>query len=146
MSFNLSLLSKLCATIIFLSCISFSATSQASLVIIVHPDNPVTSLNHASLRKIFLRKIKSFPNGTLAKPAELNSGDLRNEFLKNVLKKSESSLSSYWARMLFSGKAKPPAQFKVQAGMKNYVATNIEAIGYIESDLVDNSVKVLTIY
>ncbi|NRB36994.1 MAG: phosphate ABC transporter substrate-binding protein [Pseudomonadales bacterium] len=139
-----SSLLKICTTVLFIS--SISPLSQAELVVIVNPENTLTTLSHASVRKIFLRKVKSFPDGTLARPSELESGNERDKFNTKFLKKTESSLSSYWARMLFSGKANPPRQFNSQKAIKTYVASTPDAIGYIDSSNVDSSIKVIAVH
>ncbi|NRB40365.1 MAG: hypothetical protein HRU20_18175 [Pseudomonadales bacterium] len=119
----------------------YSTASQAELVIIVHPDNPNISLSKSTVKKIFLRRIKGFPDGSAAKPVVLKEGELRREFVKTVLRKNESSLSSYWSRLLFSGKATPPMAFKTQEALMRYVALHTNAIGYVDSTLVNDYVK-----
>lgn len=145
MFFKNASLIKVLASLIFITGISFSAISHASLVVIVHPDNPISSLPNASIRKIFLRKVKSFPDGSSSKPAELELGETREEFNASILKKTESSLSSYWARMLFSGKSRPPKQFNNPEELKSYVASHPDAIGYIDSSFADSSVKIVNV-
>lgn len=119
-----------------------AAPVHAGLVIIVHPDNN-SDINEASVKKIFLGKTKSFLNGQKAVPIDLESGPVRSEFIENILRKDEGSLASYWSRMLFSGKAAPPKSFKTMDEIKAQVAQNPNLIGFIDSEMVDASVKVV---
>ena len=44
---------------------------------------------------------------------------------------------------MFSGKATPPKELGSSADVKKFVASNPDAIGYIEKSAVDSSVKVV---
>ena len=46
---------------------------------------------------------------------------------------------------MFSGKGQPPREVGDDAAVKAWVASNPEAIGYIDGKFVDGSVKVLFI-
>ena len=117
--------------------------AQAGIAVIVHPDNPNT-LDASQVRKIFLAKVRSFPDGSEVLPIDQEVGtEARNLFVSEVLKKDEGNLNSYWARMLFSSKGKPPKVINNAAEMKALIAGNKNAIGYINSEQVDSSVKVL---
>jgi len=52
-------------------------------------------------------------------------------------------MKAYWSKMIFSGKAAPPAVFDNDAAVKSWVASNTDGIGYIDSSQVDVSVKVI---
>ena len=61
--------------------------------------------------------------------------------LKN--KKSESQLTSYWSKITFTGKGQPPQRESNDTSVKELVASNPNLIGYIDSSMVDDSVKVI---
>ena len=99
---------------------SWCVPSYAGIAIIAHPDND-NSISSNQLRKIYLGKTKTFPNGDEVIPLDLPSGDsTRDEFLKTVVKKDESAMNSYWARMLFSSKGKPPKVLDDATSVKKY--------------------------
>ena len=120
-------------------------TAAAELVIIVHPENPIASLTKIEVKKIFLLKTKGFSDGSIAKPVELDKGPTRSEFLKTILQKEESKLSSYRARLMFSGKANPPQKFSNPASLIKVIASNKNAIGFIDIDSITDSVKIILI-
>jgi len=62
-----------------------------------------------------------------------------------VIKKDDSALKVYWSKLLFTGKAQPPDEIGDDAAVKKWVATNPDAIGYVDGKFVDSSVKVLLI-
>ncbi len=126
---------------ILILCLPLSA--MAEVAVIVHSDN-VNAIDEVEIRKIFMGKVKSMPNGEKPKVFALPDNDpVSEEFRDKVLKKSLSRMNSYWARMLFSSKGKPPKVLEDADAIKQEVASNPAAIAYIDSDDVDASVRVI---
>ena len=140
----MKILNKLSLTVLFLTSIIASNLVSAEMVVIVHPSNG-SEITKENVRKIYLGKTKSFLNNTKAIPIELSVGELRKEFLRIVLRKSEGQINSYWARMLFTGRTTPPKDFDTQEEIKLLVAKNPSTIGFIDSSLVDETVKVVNL-
>lgn len=126
------------ALILFVCC----QVAQAKLAVIVNPANSF-DLEAVEVRKLFLKKTKTLPNGLEAIPIDLpDSNPNKALFSKLVLRKSEASLNSYWSRMLFSSKGQPPKKMQPEE-IKAFVASNKQAIAYIDTQFVDGSVKVI---
>ncbi len=120
--------------------VSFPAL--AGISVIVNPENNV-ELTAKEVRAIYLAKTNAFPSGEKVQPLDVNNNDdIKHKFSKDVLRKSPSSLNSYWSRMIFSAKGTPPQSLSMSA-VKAKVANDKSAIGYIDSSLVDSSVKVV---
>lgn len=116
--------------------------SLAKIAVIVHPSNPA-NLNANQVRQIFLGKTNTFPGGQKAQPFDTkDESRIKMIFTEQVLHKSLSSLNSYWSRMLFSSKGKPPTTLN-ENKIKAMVAANKNAIAYIQVGAVDSSVRVL---
>lgn len=116
--------------------------SFAKIAVIVHPSN-TAQLNANEVRQIFLGKTRTFPNGSKVQPFDTKDESATKKiFTEQVLHKNLSSLNSYWSRMLFSSKGKPPKTLNEEK-IKAMVASNKNAIAYIQAGAVDNSVKVL---
>ena len=114
----------------------------AGIAVIVHPDNN-SQIDKNDIRAIYLAKTNSFDGGAKATPVDVdNNDDMKKIFAKQVLRKSVSSLNSYWSRMIFSARGNPPKSMSM-AGVKAKVANDKSAIGYIDSSMVDGSVKVV---
>lgn len=120
-----------------------SFNAMAEIAVIVHPSNK-TALKEEDIRRLFLLKDKYFPNGNSVKIYNL-AGDTATkiDFYKNVLNKDEGRLNSMWVRALFSSKATPPADVDSASLMKAAVAANPDAIGFINANDVDDSVRVV---
>lgn len=121
-----------------------ASVSSAEISVIVNANNPNSAIDQATVSKIFLGKTKSFPDGSQAVPVDQDDGTAAREaFSSDVLGKSTSQLKSYWSRLIFTGKGTPPKQSGDNAAIKAWVASNPNSIGYIDSNAVDDSVKVV---
>lgn len=118
--------------------------SADELVVIVNSANPTASLSVDQIGSLFLSKTTAFPGGGLATPVELKEGSsLRNAFHDKVTKKDPAQLKAYWAKYTFTGKGQPPREFGSSAELKKFVANTPGAIGYVEKNVADASVKVV---
>ena len=135
---------KIIKTLALISTITLSSYTFAEVAVIVSASNGNTSIDQASVAKIFLGKSKSFPDGAQAVPIDQNDGSASREaFNSTVLGKSASQLKSYWSRLIFTGKGTPPKQSGDDAAIKSLVASNPNMIGYIDAGAVDGTVKIV---
>ena len=123
-----------------------SAPAHAALAIIVHPSNGMTGITAEQAADIYLGKVGVFPNGQRVSPVDQAPySPARQNFYRTVVKKEGSALKVYWSKILFTGKGQPPREIGDNAEMKSWVATNPDAIGYVDGKFVDSTVKVLLI-
>ena len=112
--------------------------ARAELVIIVNKENPAT--------KMYLNQVSQFYLGVsnIFAPVELVEGNpLKAEFYKKVLEKEPAQVQAVWAKLTFTGKAKPPREFKSVAEVRKYIAETPNAIGYIDKASADDTVKII---
>jgi len=64
-------------------------------------------------------------------------------FNRKVLKRTELQVRSYWAIRVFTGKGIPPKMLASEKEIKKLITENPDYIGYIDANLVDDSVKVV---
>jgi ABC-type phosphate transport system substrate-binding protein len=64
------------------------------------------------------------------------------EFYKKATGRDIAQVKAIWSRILFTGRGLPPKQLPDSAAVKQAVAANPNAVGYIEKSAVDASVKV----
>lgn len=120
-----------------------SGTSFADVVVIANPMGP-DALSKAQIAKLYLGKSKKLPNGDKAVVIEQAEGTaVRAEFHAAITGKSDSQLQAYWSRLVFTGKGNPPKTIGSPSLIKSQVATNANAIAYIEASEVDSTVKVV---
>jgi ABC-type phosphate transport system substrate-binding protein len=120
-----------------------SATPAAEpLAVIVHPSRPV-SLSRAEVARIYLRKQRFWDDGEPIVAINREAGSrVREQFSEQVLDAEPSWLAAYWNEQYFHG-IFPPATLSSAAAVKQFVARERNAIGYIEAAEVDDSVKVV---
>ena len=116
----------------------------AQVAVVVNPKSPLASMTADQVSGIFLGKSNTLPSGGTALPTDLpDSAGTREIFYTKVTGKSTAQVKAAWSRLVFSGKATPPKELATSADVKKFVASNPDAIGYIEKSAVDSSVKVV---
>lgn len=128
----------------FLFVMFFSVAAHAELVIIGHTSYKGGPLDSTSVKKIFLGERRAFPDGEKATPANhaVGSPD-RKLFFDAVLAMGESAHKRHWTRMLSTGQGTSPRELSSYEEVLEWVAQNPGSIAYIDSRMVNDSVKVL---
>ena len=113
------------------------------IVIIVNRDN-VNVVDAAFVQRVYVGAIKGWPDGKPVLVFDQPEGsDAREIFCTTVLKKSVTNVKAIWSQNIFTGKALPPRIESPDSAIKQVVAANRHAIGYIRASQVDATVKVL---
>ena len=116
----------------------------AQVAVVVGAKSDIPTLTADQISGIFLGKTDKFPSGSTALPLDQASGSsVRGTFYDKVTGKSEAQVKSAWSRLVFSGKGTPPKEVTSSSEVKKLLSTNQNAIGYIEKNAVDSSVKVI---
>jgi len=116
----------------------------ADVVAVVSANSPATTLSKNQVVDIFLGKASRFPDGSQAVPIDQVEGSVaRNEFYLNFAGKAPAQLKAYWSKIIFTGRGEPPKELANSVEVKKRLIENPNAIGYIERDVVDASVKVV---
>ena len=117
----------------------------ADVVAVVSSKSLVTTLTKAQLTDIFLGKANRFPNGAAAVPIDQPEGSAaRNEFYARFAEKSAAQIKAFWSKIIFTGRGQPPREVADGIEMKKRLGENPSTIGYIEENMVDDSVKVVS--
>lgn len=126
---------------VYLSTLSFA--SFGDVAVIVNPSNN-SEISENDISRIFLGKNKSYTNGNSVEPVNTKYGSgVRQEFEDKLIGKSKSQMKAYWSKLIFTGKGKPPKELSSDDEILAFVAANPNAIGYISSAKVNDSVKVI---
>ncbi len=120
-----------------------SGVANAETVLVGNPGLHFSSLPLSQVSRIFLGQSNQLPDGSAAIPLDVSGGS-RDQFYRDVLKKSPEQLEKYWARMIFTGKAQPPREIR-PSDVKGMVAETPGALSYIDSSKADGSVKVISV-
>jgi len=124
--------------------IFFSGIVSGEISIIVHPDYAASSIERKNVSRIFLGKTKNIKGAGNIVPIDQKEGSSsRKIFYAKVVKKNRSQLKTYWTKQIFSGKGIIPEIAGDDASIIQKVSTTPNTIGYVDSSIVNNSVKVL---
>jgi ABC-type phosphate transport system substrate-binding protein len=114
-----------------------------TLVVIVNPTIGVQHLSRREALDIFLGRYRTFPSGASALPIDLDVNSTeRREFYLMLAHKDSADMSSYWARLTFSGKISPPFSVADAHMAVDIVANNPNAIAYVDRTAVNNDSRV----
>ena len=120
----------------------FSTCCQAEIVVIGNKSN-LLSFDSNQLQDIFLGRTHSLSNGRAVVP--LDHATLRTEFYQRLTSRPIEQINAYWARILFTGQTSPPVVLPNDQAVLLEVSKNKDAIGYIDKQHLNNSVRALYI-
>jgi ABC-type phosphate transport system substrate-binding protein len=121
------------------------AAANEEVDVIVNKANTVDDLPIADAKKIFIGDKSTWPSGKRVTILMLTSSQPeRAVALRAIYKMSEEDYSQYFMAAAFSGKiAAPPKDIPSAAQMKQAVAANPGAIGYVKKEDMDDTVKAI---
>lgn len=118
----------------------------ADIVTVVGVDNPIGSLTRSEVSNIFLGKTRQFPDGRPARPIDQpETSPSRTAFYITVSNKQPAELKAYWSKMIFTGRGQPLPTVDDDEAVKERLARQPDAIGYIDDAALDGRVKVVTV-
>ena len=124
-----------------------AAPSKQGLAIIVNRENSIDNLSMTDLRSMFLGERSHWPNGRRITLVMMEPGQPEREtLLRDVCRMSESDLRRRFLQGLLTGEVLvSPKTLSSPAGVRKFVFNVPGAIGYVRSEDVDDSVKVVRI-
>ena len=120
-----------------------SLAASGEIAVVANKNNPLAALSKQQIVDIFMGRTKFYSTGQrivlldqeIASPA-------RRDFYQNLVKKTLNEINSYRARLLFSGRFALPKEVSDDEMIK-WLEKDSTAIGYLEADKVNDSLKVL---
>lgn len=112
---------------------------QTTLVVVVGKYSPIRVVTLDTVRDVFLRRQRLWPDGSRTMPVNLpaDSSD-RHAFSQRVLGRLPGDLVEYWNRLYFDG-ILPPLVLRSPDAVCAYVATEPAALAYVPGDAVDEA-------
>ncbi len=89
--------------LLMMSPLAISSVSAKGIQVITSQSTPVESIDDGTIKKIFLGKTKTWPDGNGVEFVVLKSGDTHKGFIKTYVKKSASQFKTYWKKQVFTG-------------------------------------------
>ncbi len=126
--------------------ITVVASAAQNYKVIVNASNDRGTVAKQELSNIFLKKKKTWDNGTpIVVVDQQEKSPVREVFTTIVHGKSVAAIKSYWQQQIFSGRDVPPVEKASDSDVMAFVRANPGAIGYVDGDVAVTGVKVLNI-
>jgi ABC-type phosphate transport system substrate-binding protein len=123
---------------------SACAPVRASTIAVVSAKSPIASLSKEQLANVFLGRVTQLPGGISVMPIDQAEGSAsRDEFYLAFVGKSAPQMKAFWARLIFTGRGRPPRTVKTTAELIAALRGNPNAIGYLDAAQADPALKVL---
>ena len=122
-------------------------SQAAGVKIVVHTTNALNSISKAKVADLFLERVTRWENGRAVTAVDQSEKSAaRVAFSKDLLGKEVVWVKSYWQKMIFSGRATPPAELSSDTQVLEFIRTNPDAIGYVsDSATIPAGLKALTV-
>ncbi len=121
------------------------AAMAADLKVIANSSVAAASIPAEELKRIFLITKSSLEDGTHVEPVLAKGGPTHEQFVKEMLGKTDAALQTYYRSLVFTGKGSMPKAFASDAEVVAYVAKTRGAIGYVSAGAAAGGVKTLEV-
>ena len=139
---------SLTASILLCCRVSYGApppSAPHAIAVVVGQASPIKSTTKDTLRELYLRRQRVWPNGSPVIPINLPpSSGVRDEFSRLVLGRSTQDLVPYWNGRYFDGIV-PPQVLPSSAAIRGFLAAEPGAIAYLPIADVDASCRTLLV-
>lgn len=137
-------LKHIAATLIGLTLSVATGAAPADVVAVVSAKSTVTALSRNQVADIFLGKTARFPDGSPAVPIDqAEASAARAVFYTQFTGRSAAQMKAHWSKIIFTGRGKPPKAVTNGIEARTLIAANPQAIGYLDRESVDGSVRIL---
>jgi len=119
--------------------------ADAQVAIIAHQDVPVDTLTQPQLLDFYTGDIRHWKDKKAVVAFTLKPRTTVQDSFFKLLGRTSSRMKSIWMKNMLSGEGDPPEALVSEAITLQRVATTPGAIGFVNRDSVDASVKVLQI-
>jgi ABC-type phosphate transport system substrate-binding protein len=138
--------SLLLGSLLALAFAAATARADDGFVVIVHSSNGVGALTKAQASELFLKKTTKWSGGEGVQPVDLKAtSPTREKFSQAVHGKSAAAISTYWSRLVFSGRETSPPEKASDDEVIAFVKANPGAVGYVAAGASTAGVKVVTL-
>jgi len=118
----------------------FTSIIQAKIVIVTNKNSDISSLSKESIKYLYLAKVNKI-NNIKIKPLLSKNKDLHKRFINNIIDKDILQYSSYWARLVFTGREPIPRRLSSEEIKQKLNEKN--TIIYIDKKNINKNWKII---
>jgi hypothetical protein len=115
---------------------------QSIAIVAVGEASAIRSLSREEIAAIYLGNLTQANTGLVLRPLDLEDGELRDLFYRQVVGRNRNQMRAYWSRLVFTGKGTPPKILSVDAVL-GALRQDTATIGYLPADRVGPGMRVL---
>jgi len=120
--------------------------ARADEVLVAHPSVDLQDLSLNTTRLMFSMQLDRWPDGERVRVFVLPDDDpTHRAFTKDHLSLYPRQLRRVWDRQLYSGTGQAPETVSDVTEMRQRIAATPGAVGYLPSEMINDSVRVLRI-
>ena len=123
---------------LLLAVLFFISTGCLAKGIVVINKNTEFELSRNEIQSLFLFKNRRLPNGDICEPLLSDNDEINKLFIRNVLNKSYSQYRGYFAKLVFTGRGRPPKIYNEKEVITKLLNKQ-NVIGVISSENVDTA-------
>ncbi|REC94251.1 hypothetical protein [Kushneria indalinina] len=116
-------------------------TARADIAIVINDASTVRQISHSEAVNIFMGRYRRLPNDSVALP--IDQAPIKARFYRALVQKDMAEINSYWARLVFSGRASPPQQAGNSEDFLDIMTHNNNALGYVDAARTPPHMRVL---
>jgi len=115
-------------------------------VVVVNPSVSQSALKLKDLRSIYTMKKNTWSDGSPVTVFVLsNNAITHKDFCRSLLKVFPRQLEAVWHRLVYSGTGERPIEVGSEKEMMDRVTNTPGAIGYVQSEVLDENARILSI-
>lgn len=122
-----------------------TSITYAEIAIIANKASPLIDVQASDVERVYLGKTKNISGTDVTPINQVKNTSLSDTFNKTVLNKSSNQVKAYWSKLIFTGKGTAPKELDNDIEVIKAVRDDVNAIGYIDSNAIDNTIKVILI-
>jgi len=115
--------------------LAFAPGARADFYIVVGESSSQPSLTRTEALHLFMGRKRTLANGEVAQIFDMPADKSRRAgFYRALSGMSLAQITSYWARLMFSGQNLPPQSLRDEAAMIETLRRNPNAVGWLGSE------------
>lgn len=113
------------------------------LAVVVGKNSPITQISDHEIEQIFSGQLRSIDGNSL-QTLDLPGDDAtRITFYQKLMGRSPDQMRSHWARLIFTGKGRPPREVNNSRDMISMIKSSDNLIGYVPVSEAGDNVRII---
>ncbi len=133
--------------LLFCGLLACAPPTHAELVVVANPKSGIEHLTQDEVINIYLGRYRRLASGIVVEPVDLaGDSELKARFYRRLVGKTLAEINAYWARLVFSGRTRPPLAVSGAEAALRHVAASPQALAYVEKAHAQGDRRVLVVF